>query len=347
MVRSAELPAGNASIPSLLCCGGSPDADLIYRRLVRGGSATASVIADDLGMDLRRVTAALDELATTHGTALRPPEQGNVVWTAKSLDPVRNALPRQISRPDRCSDRHRQEMYDSAMAEPVALADHLRHLPNRALTRIRLAELVSLARHEQLAMHPEAVFDTASLQAAAPMDRELLDRGVSMRVLGVGTDGTNHVDSRSAPVKARPNYRHTTALPAKLIIMDRKVALFPVDPGDLERGYLEVSQLPVVNALVALFERCWNQAAELEKCSMPQVDLTARERALVTLLAQGHTDATAARELRVSTRSVSNMLRSLMDRLQVDNRFQLGLALGASHAVSAPTRPAPTDKAPQ
>jgi DNA-binding CsgD family transcriptional regulator len=64
--------------------------------------------------------------------------------------------------------------------------------------------------------------------------------------------------------------------------------------------------------------------------------LTSREKALVTLLAQGHTDASAARELGVSPRSVTYTLRALMDRLGVDNRFQLGLALGAQSMASIP-----------
>ena len=61
----------------------------------------------------------------------------------------------------------------------------------------------------------------------------------------------------------------------------------------------------------------------------PPLRLDRREHALVALLAAGHTDASAARRLRVSARTVTNMLRSLMDRLEVNNRFQLGLALGA------------------
>ncbi|GAA4723977.1 helix-turn-helix domain-containing protein [Phytohabitans rumicis] len=72
---------------------------------------------------------------------------------------------------------------------------------------------------------------------------------------------------------------------------------------------------------------------------MPQDMLDPREQALVKLLAQGHTDATAARELRISTRSVSSIVRTLMDRLGVDNRFQLGLALGALHAATLPPNP--------
>jgi len=63
------------------------------------------------------------------------------------------------------------------------------------------------------------------------------------------------------------------------------------------------------------------------------VVFTAREKALVELLAAGHTDASAARRLGVSPRTVSYTLQSLMDRLAVENRFQLGLALGTLGAT--------------
>lgn len=69
--------------------------------------------------------------------------------------------------------------------------------------------------------------------------------------------------------------------------------------------------------------------------------LTSREKALITLLANGHTDASAARELGVSPRSVTYTLRALMDRLGVDNRFQLGLALGAMNAAPVPGEATP------
>ena len=70
---------------------------------------------------------------------------------------------------------------------------------------------------------------------------------------------------------------------------------------------------------------------------MPLILLSDRERDLVDLLALGHTDVTAAEQLRISSRSVTNTLRALMDRLGVDNRFQLGLALGAMDVTVPPS----------
>jgi DNA-binding NarL/FixJ family response regulator len=57
-------------------------------------------------------------------------------------------------------------------------------------------------------------------------------------------------------------------------------------------------------------------------------ELTEREVVLVRWLALGYTDTSAARRMGISARSVSNIMRALMNRFGVQNRFQLGLALG-------------------
>ncbi|MFI9269763.1 helix-turn-helix transcriptional regulator [Kitasatospora sp. NPDC052896] len=66
------------------------------------------------------------------------------------------------------------------------------------------------------------------------------------------------------------------------------------------------------------------------------VTLDERQRKLISLLMAGHTDSSAAHRLGISPRTVTNILRSLMDRLGVDNRFQLGVALGAHLRLTAP-----------
>jgi len=62
-----------------------------------------------------------------------------------------------------------------------------------------------------------------------------------------------------------------------------------------------------------------------------------REEELIWLLMAGHTDSSAARRLNVSPRTITYMLRNLMDRLTVNNRFQLGVALGRCEAISRET----------
>jgi DNA-binding CsgD family transcriptional regulator len=188
-------------------------------------------------------------------------------------------------------------------------------------------------------MHPEPVFDRESTRAALPMDRLLLRRGVRMRVLGVHSPDTDPLSvCGRRQHELQPDYRQAATLPMKLIVIDRTVALFPVDPANLDRGYLEISQAPVVSALIAAFDRQWQKSWNSEEAAIREPNLSTQQRTLVALLADGHTDVTAARALGISARSVTKILRGLMDEFEVDNRFQLGIALGAARMVPPPRR---------
>jgi DNA-binding NarL/FixJ family response regulator len=69
---------------------------------------------------------------------------------------------------------------------------------------------------------------------------------------------------------------------------------------------------------------------------VPTIELTDRERRIVELLTTGASEEDAASELGLSRRTVVYTLRTLMDRIGVENRFQLALVLGASHAIPLP-----------
>lgn len=320
--------AVGAAVPSLARWGFSPDADLVYRALITLGPRTGRELKRDLGLTIVRIDHAIDGLAAIDAVVLR-----DRVWVPRPYAEVIVDLRRQRV------NRYSRAAPDVELPTPLALGDGLRHLPSRALARHRMGELVRTASREHLAMHPDLAFEADSVRAALPVDRALLRRGVRMRALGVlGPEATPMPSIRRAGAEHRPDYRQATVLPMKLIVLDRKVALFPVDPQDLEKGYLEVTQTPLVSALVDMFERQWRRAWDPLEDAMTDGSLSARERALVALLAEGHTDMTAARELGISVRSVSNILRHLMDRLHVDNRFQLGIALGALRVVRPPRK---------
>ncbi|MEH1127153.1 helix-turn-helix transcriptional regulator [Micromonospora sp. CPCC 206061] len=339
-----------AAVPSLIGLGCSPDADLIYRTMVTLGPQTSRGLRLGLGMAAGRVERAIEELEAVGAVVPRhrQPRIG-LLWTARQPAEVVAALRRRRVAPQAQAPQATAPSnvrFELAAVPPGSqdIGDGLRHLRSRTLTRERLAELATITRDEHLAMNPEPAFEQGAVRAAAPLDRNLLARGVRMRVLGVHSPEVDPLASHGrSPADQRPDYRQAITVSMKLIVVDRKVALFPVDPHDYDRGYLEVAQAPVVAALVALFERQWRSAWDPREEPLTEITLTAREQALISLLAQGHTDVTAARELGISARSVSNILRQLMDRLRVENRFQLGLALGVLHTVPPPWRAAPSN----
>jgi DNA-binding CsgD family transcriptional regulator len=192
---------------------------------------------------------------------------------------------------------------------------------------------VAATQTEYLSMHPEPEFAAAAVSAATDTDQALFKRRLDLRVMGV-----QRFDPAELPPDpvASNRYRSAPRIPMKLLVFDRRIALFPVDPRDHARGYLEVGQQPVVESLVELFERNWHAAADDIGAAVPTIRLTTREQALLSLLVAGHTDASAAGHLQISERTVTSIMRSLMDRIQVDNRFQLGVALGAMRVIQPP-----------
>lgn len=297
-------------------------------------------------MSQTRMTRALDELVAVQ--AVRPAHlaantgQGwkdGPVWEAVAPKRVLDTLRRHRT-PDSALERWRRHVTTVTGVGLTALEGaSVRRWQTRAAARQRAADLIAAERHEHLAINTEEVFDAGAVAAALPLDNDMLTRGIKMRVLGLPpSDGDRWRAHATALGRPSGLYRELPKLPLKLMVFDRQVAFLPADPLDLEKGYLEVVDTDVVRALAAMFDRLWADGIDpLEQGVFP-IDLNTRERAVVRLLAMGYTDQSAAQELRLSVRTVAYTMRHLMDRLGVENRFQLALLLGAAGAAPQPPR---------
>jgi DNA-binding CsgD family transcriptional regulator len=348
-VDQGELPHG-AAVPSLVRWGLSPDADLVYRTLLTFGPRGIRDLAIDLGMSIRRARTAVEELAAVRGArphvsaSSRTPSRrlpAEPDWRAAPaaalLAELRRRKPRVVDMAD-YTRRHRAMLGSVALpggTYPAGLRAN--ELADRTTTRQRIAELVAAERHELLALHPERSFAPDAAAAALPLDRQLLARGVRMRTCGVPPDdGDASCAAAQELAGLGAEYRERADVPLKLMVFDRRVALLPVDPLDLEAGTFEIDHPAVVGALIILFDQLWSTADDPRRRGVPPIVLTPREQAVVGLLAEGHTDSSAAQHLGISQRTIAYTLRALMDRIGVENRFQLGLALGATRAVMMP-----------
>jgi DNA-binding CsgD family transcriptional regulator len=352
MSSVTTVPVG-AAIPSLARWGLSHDADLVFRTLTTFGPRPARTLAGELGLPRPRVDTALSELYE-YGAAAAVTTAGKVPsWHGRPPGEVVHRLRMRRFRPPDPSAavRRHRAVFDTLNTRltgagvPLSaslagtIGDGVRYLPNRSLTRERLAAEMYQERHEHLVINNEE-FDTVDVTRAVPYDEAMYRRGVTFRILGQppldGDIGRPPEPERTFGV---PSYlfRETRDTPLKLFVCDRRVAFVAADPADLERGYLEIRQPEVIRTLVEVFESRWASSVDPGPVGVPAISLTRREHDLVDLLARGHTDVTAAQELRISARSVTNTLRALMDRIGVDNRFQLGLALGAMRVTAPPS----------
>ncbi|GAA2487601.1 hypothetical protein Ahu01nite_024600 [Winogradskya humida] len=355
-VTRTRVPLG-AAVPSLVRWGLSSDADLVFRTLTTFGSRTERTLAVELGLPARRTAEALAELREC-GAAVSTTDVRAVsrIWTARRpaavIDMLRSRNRRQID-PDSRVRSHREVMNGLRLSGiaaalpsstvpglPGRFAEGMRYLSSRAAARTRLAEVVGQDIHELWTMSPDQSPDAESARAAAPVDAALLDRGVRCRLLRPPLADGDRLDVSSHLVNGTSYQCYDSEdVPLRMLMVDRRVALIPADPRDLERGYFEFSGPAVMDALAGLFDRHWSSAVTRQQALVAPIQLSEREHALIALLATGHTDRTAADILTISPRSVTNMLRALMDRLGVENRFQLGLTLGALRVVTPPMNP--------
>ncbi|MDQ1659120.1 MAG: hypothetical protein QOD41_4203 [Cryptosporangiaceae bacterium] len=319
--------AHGVAMPSLVRWGVSADADLVYRALASFGAREAGVIAVELGLSASRTRQALDELTAIGAAAPRA-----AVWRAAPPAQVVEQVRARRIRAQAAVDpvaRYVQVLRDAGIGEAASVRPDLRVriLGGVDATRRRLAALADAAAHEHLSIHPETVHSGAATAAAAQADEPLLDRGVRVATVCLPpADGDAYsqrmLDSGMAA-------RFASSLPLKLILVDRRHAILPLDPLDRSKGAIEVADPAAVEVLASVFRREWASGRDPERGAVAPIVLSGREEDLIRLLAAGQTDEVAARRLKVSPRTVTTLVRALMDRLGVENRFQLGLALGA------------------
>ena len=140
----------------------------------------------------------------------------------------------------------------------------------------------------------------------AELDEESIERGLILRSVA--------------------QYRTTQQLPMRLLIVDRSVAVVPLDPDRLLAGALVVNESAVVTALHALFDRYWSESQPVTAEPVSGASgLLPHERELLRILAAGHTDEVAARRLGVSVRTVRRTMAALCQRLDAHSRFQAGI----------------------
>ncbi|HEX6524700.1 MAG TPA: helix-turn-helix transcriptional regulator [Streptosporangiaceae bacterium] len=120
--------------------------------------------------------------------------------------------------------------------------------------------------------------------------------------------------------------RTTPALPSRMVIFDRKIAVLPMSSDDSRKGAVVLYGKATVTAFCSLFDWIWERAIpiNLEMANRDDVGVS-QEMEAIWLLAQGYTDETVAKRLGVSPRTSRRIVESMMRRLGARSRFQAGV----------------------
>lgn len=167
-----------------------------------------------------------------------------------------------------------------------------------------------------------------ALEEARVSDRALLDRGVTVR--SIGLDSVRSDRRFMAHLawfrESGAQIRTTPTLPLRLLIFDDDVALLAQDPADPSVGAVVLHGKGLIAAVSALFDLHWERGVDPfgEAAARPS-PLTPSERGLIKMLAQGHKDEACARNLDVSVRTVRRMVADLTERVGAGSRFELAI----------------------
>ncbi|MFD1366790.1 helix-turn-helix transcriptional regulator [Actinoplanes sichuanensis] len=305
----------------------------VYRSLLEEPGRGVAELVEHLDVTEEQVRTALDalfDLALLRESADAP--QGiHVVAPEIGL---RSALARQQAD----LARRQQEVAENQAAIARLIDDLSRterasgpvasELLGMDAVRDQLQLLAQEAHDEVMTFMPGGAQSPVALEHARRNDAHILARNVRMRT--VGLDSIRHSPDTMTHARfltdSGAEFRTSAILPPRMVVVDRKAALIPIDPSDTRRGALLVSGAAILAPMIALFEQVWEIATPLGAATDPdRQGLTPQERALLKLLAQGLTDEAAATRLGVSHRTARRIMADLMERLNARSRFEAGL----------------------
>lgn len=202
----------------------------------------------------------------------------------------------------------------------------------RDATLRRWEQLQRSARHQVRSFdRPPFVGDPRS----NPVECELLEAGVLYRCVyhpdGFALPG--RPEALRALIAAGEQARVAATVPVKMFIADDTLGLLPLEMNGSAESCLVIHASSMLDTLIALFEQVWDRAVAIHPDgALPAGALpggsakpSADDRALLSLLAAGLTDAAIARQLGMHPRTIQHRVRDLLDRLGAATRFQAGL----------------------
>ncbi|UYM04067.1 helix-turn-helix domain-containing protein [Solicola gregarius] len=300
--------------------GVSPEDESTYRALLRRPQCTVRELAEqvDRPPDLvRRSARRLEELGLLSRTPDHPAR----------LVPTRPDLAVDVLVAARRADLDRAQAGARELLDEMSLPDQYRPesllevLTGQDAIAARFAQLVRATERELLVLDRPPYASGAG--DSEPRVLGLLGDGVTVH--GIYSPDSlqipGAVEGAYSAADAGERSRIHPAVPMKLAIADRSVALLPLVVDRMVDSALVVHRSALLDALVQMFFLLWDQGVPVVGDS----DASDLDRRLLTMLAAGMKDDTIARHLDISSRTVGRRVAELMDRIGAKTRFEAGV----------------------
>jgi sugar-specific transcriptional regulator TrmB len=302
----------------------------VYEALLDRSGATSAELERDLALPARKLERVIEQLEQK-GLATRTTGQPRRYIPA-SPDIAVEAL---VLR--------RQDELRRARAEIQRLQERA---AEGAIEQRQMIELVTTSEAQQLvfeqmqqaAQHELIFLERPPILIAGPeqpneTEMKALARGVRYRSIAdhafLALPGV--IARIRTDMAAGEEVRVVSQLPFKMVMADRSIALIPLNLERKGSPTLLVRSSALLDALYAMFELLWNQAAPIAFTRGGEIrtgTLAARfpeeTEQLVPLLAAGLNDKAIAHELGISASTLNRRIAELMKGVDARSRFQLG-----------------------
>jgi DNA-binding CsgD family transcriptional regulator len=316
----------------------TPDAVALYAYAVAHPDWTTDDVSESLGLDRKRRADAVEVLAKLK--LFRRSVDPSRLWDALSPD---CALAELVA--DEETDLCRRQAYVgkirgelSSLGPAYFAARRIRHGAEavdivhdvRTLWRL-LTDWSRRVATEVCIAHPGGGMTEAGLVRSLERDVAVLRRGVRIRTV-LQHSVRHHAPTRQYVTTVSPlgaQIRTVPAVPRRLILFDRDIAVVPLEGGRPESGAAVVREPAMIDYLFSTFELLWTLGRPFatENSEHPYSDVGRDElsRAILGYLAAGAKDDAIAHRLGLSVRTCRRHIAALMEHLGANSRFEAGI----------------------
>jgi sugar-specific transcriptional regulator TrmB len=328
-MKRIRISAPKEQGSSLASIGVSSQEEKIYTILLSASQGTLAELAAESDLPVAAVRSHVRELERKGFLTYSPERTRRFIAVPPdvAIEPLlaeRQAVLQSEVRQARATLARLREV--AASAESLRADDRVVEVLSREAAGRTYVQIVKSAQDEILCLERLPII-VSPLDRPAEEQIDSLARRVRLRTVTdsslLDVDGT--LQRLRAAAASGEQFRIFPMLPFKLVVVDRRTALIPLDVKRPDGAALLVRTSSLLEGLCALFDTYWRVGVPFnERVEGPPAADDVSADAVLPMLASGLNDKMIAYRLNVSHRTLMRRISELMQRHGASNRFQLG-----------------------